>query len=416
MKYFWTVLLIFLILSCPIDTSTEFEEDEPEIAELTAMEFASSMKIGWNVGNSLDANSRSPSGTFNISNWPYTVEPNETRWGNPRITQSLMYAVAAQGFDNVRIPVTWGSKIGPAPDYIIDYAWLNRVEEVVEYVLKAGMKAIINIHHDGADSYSWLSVRTQHLSGKIKDDMDDKFIAVWNQIAVKFIDTSYDLLFESFNELHDGSWGNGNAAQHARVNELNQIFVDTVRETGGKNSSRFLVIPGWVTRPSVTVTSLVMPEDSAADKIFVAIHYYDPYDFSGDASWNTWGQKSNTITGPGGNSWANESHVRTQFNNVKTRFTDNGIPVILGEYGAVRQSSATGKAHRLYYMEYVTKHAVDCGFIPIYWDNGGSNAGGEGFGLFNRLTNALLSDAAGVIAVMMKAAKENYSLSDIEAP
>ena len=384
-----------------------------------SMQFVSDMKIGWNLGNTFDGHSN--------------LMPSEGAWQSGRtVTKALINAVAAQGFGAVRIPVTWGQKLHTQLRYSVDNAgftltvpqiealtldaaWLNRIEEVAGWVNDAGMKAIINIHHDGADSSYWLSVKTAHLSGTNKDKIDAIYRTLWTQIANKFKDTGDYLLFEAFNELHDGSWGDGNSAQRSRVNELNQIFVNTVRATGGENATRFLVIPGWVTRPSVTVSSLVLPVDTAQDRLIVTIHYYDPYAFTGDASWSTWGSKANTTSS---NNWANEPFVRNTFDSVKNKFINNGVPVIIGEYGAVRQSSTEGKAHRKYYMEYVTKYAHDCGFIPFYWDNGSEKAGGsEAFGLFSRVSpHGLLADAQDIITVMMKAVNDNYSLSSITPP
>jgi len=379
------------MVSCPGDGDL-IDFPEPE----TAREMAASMKIGWNLGNALEAHNN--------------LTPNETGWGNPPVTQALMNGVAAQGFGSVRIPVTWGTMIGDAPNYTIDSAWLNRVAEVVEYVHAAEMTAIINIHHDGANSSYWLSVKNADLTGPAKAAIDAKFTAVWRQIAQKFKNTGKYLLFEAFNELHDGSWGDGSTAQRNRVNELNQIFVNTVRAVGGENSSRFLVIPGWVTRPSVTVSSLVLPTDPAPDRLIVTFHFYDPYNFAGSAQQKVWGDKAL----PG--NWANESYVRNTFNSVKTKFVDNGIPVIIGEYGAVNQSG-DAFAHRKYYMEYVTKYAHDCRFVPFYWDNGGFGSGSEKFGLLRRIDGAPYdSSASEILRVMMKAVNEDYPLSDITPP
>jgi len=398
MRKIYLIILLFAF-SCaqvPETPSTENPSTETPSTETpsNAMEFVSSMKIGWNLGNTLDAHNN--------------MTPSETAWQGTKTTQALMNGVAASGFGAVRVPVTWGNKIGPAPTYTIDSAWLNRVAEVVGYVNTAGMKAIINIHHDGADSANWLSVKTADLTGTAKTEMDAKFTAVWRQIAEKFKNTGNMLLFEAFNELHDGSWGNGTTAQRNRVNELNQIFVDAVRAVGGENTNRFLVIPGWVTRASVTVSSLVLPTDTTADRLVVTFHYYDPYDFSGSAKENVWGSKAN----PSG--WANESFVRNTFNSVKSKFSDNGVPVIIGEYGAVNQS---GKEYRKYYMEYVTKYAHDCGFIPFYWDNAGFGLGSEKFGLLRRSNGAAYdATATEILTVMMKAVNEDYSIGSIPAP
>jgi aryl-phospho-beta-D-glucosidase BglC (GH1 family) len=386
--------VLLLVSSCPNEGDNDNEP--PSVEVVSALGFASSMKIGWNLGNTMEAHSN--------------LTPGETAWGNPIVTQALMKGVAARGFGAVRIPVTWGTMIGDAPDYKINESWLSRVAEIAGYAGAAGMKAIINIHHDGADSRYWLSVKTADLAGEKKTNIDAKFKAVWTQIAEKFKNSGNYLLFEGFNELHDGSWGNGNAAQHSRINELNQIFVDTVRAAGGENGERFLIVHGWVTRPSVTVSSLVIPTDSAKDRIIVGIHFYDPYDFTGSAKQNKWGEKAL----PG--NWANEKNVRDTFNSVKAKFIDKGIPVIIGEYGAVNQKG-DGFAYRKYYMEYVTKYAVECSLIPFYWDNGGFGSGGEKFGLLKRADGSPYdSDAAEILAVMMKAVNQDYSAESIAAP
>jgi len=394
------VLLTAAVISCP----HEIPPPDNPWQDLSHMEFVSSMKIGWNLGNTLEGHDNN-------------LNPSETAWQSTITTQALMNGVAARGFGIVRIPVTWGNKIGNAPNYRIDETWMARVAEIVGYVHNAGMRAIINIHHDGADSYHWLSVKNEDLSGANKAAIDAKFTAVWRQIAEHFKNTGNNLIFEGFNELHDGSWSDGNTAQRNRINDLNQIFVNTVRAVGGENANRYLLIHGWVTRPSITVSNLVMPTDTAENRIIVGFHFYDPYDFSGSATWNTWGSKVNT----GNRNWANEHNVTNTFNSIRNRFVNNNIPVILGEYGAVAQPSATGRAHRLYYMEYVTKAAVDRGILPVYWDNAGfytgTGTGSEKFGLLNRSNgSAFNSDTADVINVMMRAVNDDYSLSDITPP
>ena len=367
----------------------------------SSMEFAASMKIGWNLGNQMDAHNNG--------------NPSETAWRGanaPLASQALMNGVAAQGFGVVRIPVTWLNKIGDAPNYTIDPVWLNRAAEVVGYAHAAGMKAIINLHHDGADSRYWLSVKEADLTGPAKTAMDAKYKAVWRQIANKFKDTGNLLIFEGFNELHDGSWSDGSPDQRRRVNELNQIFVNTVRSVGGKNSNRYLLIHGWVTRPSL-LQHLVMPADKAKDRLIVGFHFYDPYNFTLEAAQNVWGSKANP---GGGNNWGNESGIQNTFNSVKTRFIDNGIPVIIGEYGAVNRSG-DAFAYQKYYMEYVTKLAHDCGFVPVLWDNDAGGTGRERSRMFNRATGQPAnSDTAEIIRLMMKAVNNDYQLSEITPP
>lgn len=54
------------------------------------------MKIGWNLGNTLDC--------YDIT---WEVDDFETAWGNPKTTKKMIDTVKAAGFNAVRIPVTW---------------------------------------------------------------------------------------------------------------------------------------------------------------------------------------------------------------------------------------------------------------------------------------------------------------------
>jgi len=107
------------------------EFDDGEMRNLSPIEIVAEMKAGWNLGNSLDAEG-----------------PDETFWGNPVITKTLIDEIANRGFNTVRVPVTWRFHQGDGPNYTVEEAWLDRVEEVVNYVRANNMYVIINVHHD----------------------------------------------------------------------------------------------------------------------------------------------------------------------------------------------------------------------------------------------------------------------------
>ena len=68
------------------------------------------MGVGYNLGNSLEAAS---SGT-----------PNETAYGNPKLTEDLVLAAKDAGFKSIRIPVSYLSMIDDNNGYKIDSSWL----------------------------------------------------------------------------------------------------------------------------------------------------------------------------------------------------------------------------------------------------------------------------------------------------
>lgn len=145
-----------------------------EIAGEDAWAVASSLGLGWNLGNQLDAYSNGVS--------------NETVWGNSKVTQTFFDKLADAGITSVRIPVTWMGHIGDAPGYTIEEAWMDRVAEVVGYAENAGLNAIVNIHHDGADSNYWLSIKDAASSDETNTAIKAELKAVWTQIAERFKD------------------------------------------------------------------------------------------------------------------------------------------------------------------------------------------------------------------------------------
>lgn len=366
---------------------------EPRPFTHTSAQLLASMKLGWNLGNSFDA------------------PESETAWGNPAPTPELMQAVAKSGFQLVRIPVTWTLHMGPAPDFVIDPAWLARVAEAVNQARDAGLYAIINVHHDGADGFKqveWLTLNDE--TGAITDQnnaaVKARFVAVWGQIAKHFAAYGEELLFESMNEVHDG-YGKPDPKYFTIINDLNQAFVDTVRAAGGNNAQRHLVVPGYNTNIDHTIAGFQLPKDPTPSRLILSAHYYDPYLFALQAQKNTWGKAS-----PGNDGWGQEDFVVTQFDKLKTNFIAKGIPVIIGEYGACYQEGF--EDYRRYYMEYVTKAAVDRGIVPVYWDNGAEGSGGEKFGLFSRSTYAPLHPD--LLQAMQRAATNPYSLKDVALP
>ncbi len=348
--------------------------DETGWDELDQSAITAAMGMGWNLGNQLEANSNGV--------------PSETAWGNPVITEKLLKAVKDAGFSTVRIPVSYLSMIGDGPDYKIDEAWLNRVQEVVDYAINNDLYVVMNIHGDGYYSVNggWLLCVDEN-----QDEIKAKFKAVWTQIADRFKDYDEHLIFESMNEVFDGTYGNPNPTGYENINAYNQIFVDAVRETGSNNTKRWLLVPGWNTNiQHTTGASFVIPQDTKCEsdgkRIMISVHYYDPYNFTLDENMSTattqWGQYAVENF----DNWGQQDYVDSQMKKLSDTFTSQGYPVIIGEMGVQNKSHVYDKHNefRRYWNEYVVKAAKANGCIPVYWDNGWN--GDKGFGLFDRVS------------------------------
>ena len=350
--------------------------------DLNQQQITEAMGVGYNLGNSLEAND---AGT-----------PNETAWGNPKLTEQFVLAAKSAGFQSIRIPVSYLNKIDDNNGYQIDSAWLDRVQEVVDYCVKNDMYAIVNMHGDGYTTINggWLLCGSSDQT-KIRE----KYKACWQQIATRFKDYDEHLIFESMNEEFDGTYGDPNRTYYENINTYNQIFVDTVRQTGGNNDKRWLLIPGWNTDINYTVGDygFALPTDqylssgvAAGEKrIMISVHYYAPWEFCGTESQavTQWGSKATDSTKKA--SWGDESYMVSQFKKLKDKFVSQGYPVVIGEFGAINKSSIDSQNTicRADFYQKVCYYAKQNGLVPVAWDNGYN--GVYGFCLIDRSTNTV---------------------------
>ncbi|MCQ2251428.1 MAG: glycoside hydrolase family 5 protein [Bacteroidales bacterium] len=336
------------------------------------------MGMGWNLGNQFDAH--------------INGNGSETAWGQPKCTQATFTKVAAAGIKTVRIPITWGGNFGPAPDYKINETFMNRIAEVVGYAKNAGLNVILNIHHDGsADNKEkgpnfWLNIVKAAGIEEENQKITATFTAIWRQVAEKFKDEGEYLMFECFNEIHNGSWWDGSSAQYKTLNGWNQQVVNTVRAVGGKNATRWIGIPVYNTNinRAVEANCFVMPTD-AANRLMVSVHFYEPVDYTLNYKFHVWGHKA------GAGHDYDEKNVQTQLRKMFDKYTSKGVPVYIGEMGCVNRLDANEK-FRLYYLEYVSKCMHDHLMPAILWDNGQPGAGSEKHGFFHHGTGDFQND------------------------
>lgn len=332
-----------------------------------AITLSHKIKVGWNLGNALEAAASATSA-------------NETLWGNPKTSKVLIDAVKAAGFNAIRIPCAWSGYIENQANYKIKDSWLERVKEVVDYAVANDMYVILNIHWDGG----WLEEKPLYTE---QEAVNKKQKALWEQIAVYFRDYDEHLLFAGTNEVH-ADYGNP-TNEHITVQmSYNQTFVAAVRSTGGRNAHRNLVVQAYNTNIQHALNYLTLPTDQASNRLMAEVHFYDPYEFTLDHTSNKYLWGSEFAGSPNVSTWGQEASVDSQFESIKTKFINKGIPVILGEYAAtLRLSLPTAelekhKKSRINYLSYVNASAKRNGLITFYWDSG--HTGDNGSGLFNR--------------------------------
>lgn len=340
------------------EASVKDTHTNDEMRDMTAAEVVAEMKIGWNLGNTLDS---TRDGEFIDDTSKY-----ETAWGNPVTTKQMVDMVKNEGFNVFRVPVTWYQHVGEGPDYSIDEAWMNRVQEVVNYGIDNDMYVILNLHHE-----EWHMPTADNL-----DAAKEELAAIWSQIADRFGGYDEHLIFEGMNEPRlkgtPMEWTGGNEEARDCINQLNQVFVDTIRASGKNNPKRSLMIPTYAaSSDQKVIDDFVVPED---DRVIVSIHAYTPYNFA------LADNKSGTDQWSADNA-ADTNEIDLLFARLDDRFLKNGIPVVIGEFGTRNRFNTEARAaHAEYYVSKAKEYGVPC----VWWDNNAFVGSGENFGLLNR--------------------------------
>lgn len=332
----------------------------------TANQIVYSIYAGWNLGNTLEA------------------VGGETAWGETKTTPDIIAYVKNKGFNAVRIPCSWDLHSNNGQ---IDAAWMKRVHEVVDYVINQDMYALINIHWDGG----WIE---NDIANGYSEEVNQKYINYWQQIASEFADYDDRLLFAALNEPNIGysnQWKNTEA-----LIKYEQSFISTVRATGGKNMFRTLVLQGPDADIDKTYTYYKnMPTDTVPNRLAMEVHCYQPYTFCGldkDESWGNmqyyWGdylseiQKDRNAFSTNG-----PKYIASEFNKMKKKFVSKGVPVILGEFGSLYRDKDPEvldqeNHHKsvCQWLETVGRESKNYGLVPFYWDC----TEGQNFNLINR--------------------------------
>ena len=352
-------------------TSSSSSETPSDLQDISGLEFAQMIKVGWNIGNSFDASD---------CTWVSDEMLYESAWNGDMNTKSHIQMLKDAGFNAVRIPVSWHNHV--SDNYSISEKWLARVNEVVDWCLESGMFVILNIHHD--NSTQFMFPQNQYL-----EQSKNYISSIWRQLAFHFKDYDERLVFEVMNEPrligHNNEWwldeNNADCQEAVRcINEINQVGVNTIRAAGGFNKTRFIMCPGYDASADGALTSgFVLPTDPVSNnsRIIVSVHAYTPYEFAlqdgGTAQWSS----------------SNPSDLQNMtgfMDRLYEKYVSKGTAVIIGEFGARNKNDNT--AARADFAKTYVSEARKRGIPCFWWDNNAFSGNGELFGVFNRKTSS----------------------------
>ena len=334
----------------------------------TATQAVKNMGVGWNLGNTLDANSQTYHDFTKDNYWGQQGLESETCWGQSKAQPELIKMMKDAGFGAIRVPVTWYNHMDK--DGKVNAEWMKRVHEVVDYVINQGLYCIVNVHHDtGADSdtfKSWIKADADNYTAN-----KDRFVELWKQIAEEFKDYDEHLLFEGYNEMLDANscwnyptWysdGKNYDANYAAkslqtINNYAQTFVNTVRGTGGNNSKRNLIVNTYAAcaggswgHIDEVIKQMKLPTETKKGHLIFEVHSYPNI--------------------------SNLNTAKSDFSNVvkslKTNLVTLGAPVIFGEWGTSNVDNGKDYVERredmIEFLEFFVKTCKQNDIATFYW-------------------------------------------------
>ena len=325
----------------------------------SATQAVANMAVGWNLGNTLDANN---------GKLQPDIVASETTWGQPVTQPALMAMMKNAGFGAIRVPVTWFPHLDS--DGKVDAAWMQRVHEVVDYVIDQGLYCILNVHHDTGDDSgggftSWLKADMA-----VYGQQKARYEYLWQQIATEFRDYGERLLFESYNEMLDSynSWCFASFATSSKynatvaadayqaINSYAQSFVNTVRATGGNNSQRNLVVNTyaascgsgtWNSHLKDPLKQMALPQDNVEGHLLFQVHCY-PNISSLSAA---------------------KAELNDMFSALRTHLVAKGAPVVIGEWGTSDSGDdyLNNRENMKAFARYLVQTAKTYGMATVYW-------------------------------------------------
>lgn len=361
MKKTKQIVTIFAALALAVTAGLSFAGTKTKAAgsdefTRTAIEIAADMGYGWNLGNTMEA----------TNTWTHNpkVTDFETAWGQPVTTKAMIDGIKKAGFNSIRIPVSWSNMMSSDGNYTIDASYFKRIDEIISYAFANDMYVIINDHYDGGWWKGFASNKTECMK---------HYKNMWTQVAGHYKDYPEKLIFESANEELGNSLKNDNEnvaelKLYSLTNEINQTFVDIVRQSGGNNTRRYLLIAGFNTDIDKTCSSLYeMPADTISNHLMVSVHYYTPWTYVGLYKDEGYGYKATWGTD------SDKSEMAGNFARMK-KFTDAGYGVVIGEYSVLPQYISSGNYKRkdgdTTFIKYLLTLCDKYGYAPYVWDAG----------------------------------------------
>jgi endoglucanase len=254
-----------------------------------------------------------------------------------RVGAHHLDAIAAAGFDTVRLPAHWSGHAATSPPFTIDRGFFSAVDEAIDLALARGLEVVVDLHH-----YDELCADP---AGHV-----DRFIALWSQIAERWADRPQALHFELLNE----------PRPPMTADDWNRLLAAALAAVRRSNPERIVVVGPAAMNTIDALDGLDLPAD---DRLVVTIHYYEPFAFTHQGA--EWWPGAETWVGTMWGSPADREAVSADLRRLAAWAADRDVRVLIGEFGTIRYAETAARAAWTAHVRRTAEH-LD---IPwCYWD------------------------------------------------
>ena len=292
----------------------------------------------------------------------------ETFWCEDVTTKELISTLKNKGFNAIRISFDIYNHVDI--NNKIDDLWLNRLKEIVDYCIDLDVYCLVDI----IETYGLFV-------DNINEESVNLYISHWTDVATLFKDYDDKLLFSPFNELRNkqGDWSTTDELILDNMNNLYQVFVDTVRSTGSNNAYRNLILTTYAAGINQEIVdNFKVPNDSTYNHLLIECHNYNPVNFTfneinlGSTDFvNEWG------------SLKDKKELKSIFKLFNSLVKKTKLPLIIGEFGAVDRTSVE---ERIEYLSYYKKQAKKYNIGLFIFDDA------HDFAIIDRKTNKFINE------------------------
>jgi endoglucanase len=262
----------------------------------------------------------------------------EGEWG-VTLQDEYFQIIKDAGFNSIRLPIRWNAHAENIPPYTIDPNFFKRIDWAINNCLSRGITVVLTTHHYD-ELYS------------DPNGQKDKFVAMWKQIAERYKNYPYRVIFDPLME----------ATGNLDADKWNSLLKETIATIRKSNPNRTIVICAAGLSCIENLSRLELPQDDR--NIIVSIFYYTPQEFTAQGA--TWIKDSEKWLGTKWVGSENEKQrIAKDFYIAADWAKKNNRPIYLNEFGAYEKADMES---RVRWTKCVAEAATARGFSISYWE------------------------------------------------